>query len=77
MRKNDLLSAYYDQLENDVPGKVLLTVIDSRQQANSCDLQTIDEKSSRASACLSALGCVKGDGDVICCVKGDGNVTCR
>ncbi len=58
---NTILSVYYDQLRKAVPGKPLLTVLDSRLNAVSYDMPALDEKASRAAACLKACGCAKGD----------------
>ena len=60
---NDLsiLSAYKKQMESAVSGSPILTVIDPRQQADAYDMITLDEKSSRAAACLRFFGCDKGD----------------
>lgn len=60
-KKNDLLSAYYEQLKNTGSGKPLLTIADSRLQTTSYDFPTLDEKFSKAAACLKGCGCVKGD----------------
>ena len=60
---NDLtiLSAYKKRLESAASGEPMLTVIDSRQQTAAFDMITLDEKSSRAAACLRSFGCEKGD----------------
>ena len=56
------ISAYYQQqTEAALPGQTLLTVVDSRLNAVRYDLLTLDEKASRAAACLRAQGCGKGD----------------
>ena len=61
MDQNTLLSAYEKQL-NGVRGKTdILTVVDSRLNSTSFDLQRLDDKSSRAAACLRSCGCKKGD----------------
>lgn len=60
MNQNTLLSIYEDQLKTSQPGQTLLTVVDSRLNSVSYDMQTLDEKSSRAAACLKNCGCKKG-----------------
>ncbi len=59
--ENTILSVYSDQCRKAVPGQKLLTVLDSRLNAVSYDMQALDEKSSRAASCLKTHGCIKGD----------------
>lgn len=61
MNQNTLLAIYEDQLKTSQPGKTLLTVVDSRLNSVSYDMQTLDGKSSRAAAYLRNCGCEKGD----------------
>ena len=61
MNQNTLRAIYEDQLKTSQPGKTLLTVVDSRLNSVSYDMQTLDGKSSRAAACLRNCGCEKGD----------------
>lgn len=61
MKLNTLSAIYDERLQKAVPEKALLTVVDSRLNAAAYDMQTLDEKASRAAARLKACGCEKGD----------------
>ena len=56
-----LLSIYQEQLNKAVPGRPLLTVVNSHLESTNYDMLTLDEKSDRAAAFLRAKGCRKGD----------------
>lgn len=58
---NTILVHYKDLLCNAVSGDPMLTIVDSRLQTVAYDLPALDDKSSRAAACLKGWGCEKGD----------------
>ena len=61
MRENTILDLYKAQLEINPFRENLLTIVNSRLDSVSYDLNILDEKSSRAAACLQTYGCEKGD----------------
>ena len=58
---NTILSLYRERLQDPEAGQTLLTVVDSRLNAEEYDLLTLDRNASRAGSCLRANGCGKGD----------------
>ncbi len=61
MKENTILDLYQAQLEKNPFRKNLLTIVNSRLDSVSYDLNVLDDKSSRAAACLQEYGCEKGD----------------
>ena len=61
MKENTILDIYQAQLEKKTIRKNLLTIVGSRLDSVSYDLNALDDKSSRAAACLQTHGCEKGD----------------
>ena len=59
--ENTLLSVYEQQLVHAVPGRTILTVVNSRLEPSDHDFFCLDESSGRAAACLTSLGCSRGD----------------
>ncbi len=58
---NTLLSIYEERVRESISGQTLLTVVDSRLNAEEYDLPALDRNASRAGNCLLANGCEKGD----------------
>lgn len=56
-----LLSLYRGRVSAAEPGKTVLTVVDSRLQANDLNMAALDEYVTRAAGCLRTLGCEKGN----------------
>lgn len=59
--ENTLLSVYEQRLKAAVPGRTVLTVVNSRLDAMDVDLFSLDESSARAAGFLSRSGCSRGD----------------